>query len=238
MIRIVAGCNERYRARFEPCRQSLAQHSQVIAHRVSVGFVESGWLPLSREQNHGAPPETECIQHGSFLRVAPGQPDDVIVYLDGDVTMQRPLDAGELAWLESLPAGAVSAAWNRTGETLIEEARALGPRESDDGLRVLWGAWIDTAPALNAGIVAARRETWEAAYAGYMDRWDLACASFGHQARQQWLMCWTWQHLGLDVQIMSWQLHAHGHFGLKPGMEVRPDGVHANGKLAVFRHHC
>lgn len=234
-VTLISGCNQRYHGRFQHLAQSLKQHANIPYQLISVGFETPGYTPLTHEQNYGAPPETECIQHGSFLAALPGASDDVLVYLDGDVTLQRPFDAGELAWLENFPESAVSAAWNRVGETLAEEAVALGPKKSVADLAADWGGF--DMPCLNAGVVVARRSTWERAYETYMAHWLLAGESFVHQARQQWLMCWVWAALGLKLEIMPWTFHAHGHFGLKPGMEMRADGVYADGKLAALRHY-
>lgn len=236
-VLLVAGCNEAYLGRFQGCVASLQAHANVPYHLFSVGF--DAYNPLSREQNAGAPPESECIQHGSFLQLLPDTygPDTVIIYLDGDVLLQRPFNAGELAWLESFPASAVSATWNQIGENLADCTRLLGPAFDLFHLREAWGPEIDSAPSLNAGVVAARRSTWERAYELYMRNWDAALACFAHPARQQWLMCWCYASLRLATQIMPWSFHAHGHFGLKPGMERRRDGIFVDGQLAAFRHY-
>jgi hypothetical protein len=238
-ILLVAGCNERYHEAFQPCVAALRRFANVPYQLISVGFDDyNGYTPLTHEQNYGAPPETECIQHGSFLSVVPGELDDVLIYLDGDVRMQRPFDDWELTWLANFPARAVAAGWNQTGETLAACATYIGPRHSPDELAALWGKLIYGAPSLNAGVVVARRHTWERAYSLYMAYWERAGASFAHQARQQWLMCWTWAALGLTTEILSWHFHAHGHFGYKPGMELRDGQIYADGKLAAFRHKC
>jgi hypothetical protein len=238
-VLLVAGCNQRYFDRFQPCVAALRRHANVPYQLFSVGFDGGpGYTPLTQAQNAGAPPETECIQHGSFLQALDAAPDDVIVYLDGDVVMQRPFDAGELEWLGNFPYRTVSATWNQIGETLATCATYIDPKLPTDGQVKVWGHVIRQAPSLNVGVVVARRDVWQVAYELYMLNWNVAGESFSHQARQQWLMCWTYAALGLDTQIMPWHFHAHGHFGLKPGMERRADGIYADGKLAAFRHKC
>jgi hypothetical protein len=236
-IILVAGCNQRYHDHFQHCVAALRRHSNVPYQLFSVGYDGGpGYTPLTHAQNDGAPPETECIQHGSFLQALDGAPDDVIVYLDGDVYLQRPFDAGELDWLGSFPANAVSATWNQIGETLAQCATYIGPKLSPQELDRTWP--LLNAPSLNAGVVVARRETWARSYKRYMANWAWAGHTFAHQARQQWLMCWTWAALGLTTEILSWHFHAHGHFGYKPGMELRDGQIFADGKLAAFRHKC
>lgn len=234
---LVAGCNARYWPTFQGCVQALQAHANVPYQLFAVGFGVDGYTTISHDQNYGAPPETECIQHGSFLQALPAAPSDVIMYLDGDVGMQRPLCDGELWWLANFPDNAVCATWNQIGETLAQCATYIGPQRGPDELIATWGEIIQAAPSLNAGMVVARRSTWERAYDFYLKHWELATACFRHQARQQWLMCWTWAALGLDIQVMPWAFHAHGHFGLKPGMAYGPDGIYVDGKMAAFRHH-
>jgi hypothetical protein len=234
---LVTGGNAAYHDRLQACVDSLKANANVPYCVFSVGYQHPGYVEIPRAENVGAPDSTECIQHGSFLRHLYGADDAVIVYIDGDVHMQRPFDAGELEWLANFPERHVSATWNRVGETLIEEARALGPRRSEAEMVATWGKRIQIAPALNAGVIVARRSTWGQVYNSYLELWGDVTAEFSHQARQQWLICWTYAYLGMSVDIMPWTFHAHGHFGLKPGMETRSDGVYADGKLAALRHY-
>lgn len=234
---LVTGGNAAYHGRLQACLASLEAHCNVPYQVFAVGYSHPGYFAISHAENQGAPASTECIQHGSFLRHLRGADDAVIVYIDGDVRMQRPFDAGELEWLSNFPEWHVSATWNRVGETLIEEARALGPTRSEEQMVATWGKRILIAPALNVGVIVARRATWGKVYNGYLEHWGAVTAEFSHQARQQWLIGWMYAALGMTVDIMPWSVHSHGHFGLKPGMEMRADGVYADGKLAALRHY-
>lgn len=221
--------------------KSLNGQQDFHAHYVGVGW-EPPALPnitvssLSDEQNKGAPPETHCIQHGSFLHVVGGKPDDVILYCDGDMTRQRDLDDDELDML-NLRHGQVCVGQNGgPAETLVTEAYRLIRKKTIDELAHEWGPIIQW-PIYNVGCLAMTRQTWGELHELYMKNWQKATSSFGHQARQQWLICWCIPQLGFEVVNMPQTFHVHGHFGLPPGTERRRDGVYHNGRLSVFRHY-
>lgn len=232
MIRIVTGCNERYFRKMDRWLDSLENQSNVPFTLIKVGWEqESGRkgeeLVLRHKENYGAPDTTECIQHGSFLKVIDGHNDELLMYCDGDMVMQRPFTEAELAWLNSFWADTFSAGWNQPDESLIDCTRLIMPKVEMDEIWERFPGKLDKWPSLNVGVLVMRRSAWEKVYAAYMERWELACDTFEHQARQQWLICFTLFALELDFRLMPYTMHVHGHFGIKPGMDV---------DSAVFRH--
>ena len=239
---LVTGSNERYAPRMNPYLASLQEYATFPVYQVGVGFmpakVYSKVAPvcLTHEQNAGSPPETECIQHGSFLSVIPDKgTTDTIMYTDGDFTMQRALTEDDWQYLR-LEHGQVSIGYNGgSDETLLTEYHRLGPKVSGLQMETLWGGDWHTLPIYNVGCIAATRGTWEYIHRTYMKSWHIAGDCFQHQARQQWLISWIVS--GLDVKILPWSFHAHGHFGMKPGMTRQGEQIYHDGKLALFRHY-
>lgn len=242
MLKLVTGCNAGYLPRMMRYLETLAHHADFPVYLVGVGFnppevdgIEV--LSLGSEHNPGSPPQTESMQHGSFIQVVPARYDTVLLFTDGDFIMQRPLDDGERAFLD-LPDDAVAVGYNGgPSETLMHEAGRLGLQYPGEALVRLWGDEVYTWPIYNVGAIAMNKRTWRRVYDYYLSRWDEVSAAFSHQARQQWLISYALNRLGLDVRIMPWSLHAHGHFGLKPGMSWGGDGIYHDGKLALFRHY-
>lgn len=239
---LVTGCNAPYRPRIHGYLHSLEQYADFPITHVGVGFLPelefSKVTPaaITREQNEGAPMETECIQHGSFLPVIDCPANEVIMYTDGDFTMQRGLHDDERELL-ALPHNAVAVGYNGgEHERLVHEYTRLSPKVSPQQMELLWGQDWHARPIYNVGCVAMTRQTWETLYSNYMSSWGVISECFRHQARQQWLMSWLISEYFTEV-ILPWSFHAHGHFGLKPGMEVKADGVYADGRLALFRHY-
>lgn len=242
-MRLVTGCNASYLPRMAPYLDSLRQFADYPVTLVGVGFLPPA-VPgidtalMSKWQNAGAPHETECIQHGSFLSVVDVPDDEVLIYTDGDFIQQRPMDDGEKALL-ALGHKQVVTSWNGgPGETLTLEALRLGMRDTMGGIVFAWGTEVFEWSIFNVGFLAMTRKTWRELHTAYMKDWERIGETFSHPARQQWLLSYTIQRLGFAVTIAPWSLHAHGHFGLKPGMHYGPGGLWADGKLALMRHHA
>jgi len=240
---LVTGCNQGYYNRIRGYLHSLEQYADFPVNLVTVGFSANPNIKnvtpffIDPADNYGAPPQTESIQHGSFLKVIKYKPKEVIVYTDGDFVMQRPLDLEEKKLLK-LKDGEVITSWNGgPNETLEIEASRLNMRCDINQLINDWGNVVKTAPIYNVGFLGMTANTWGSLYENYIADWNSIALYFGHMARQQWLISYTIAQLGLTVKIAPWSLHAHGHFGLKPGMERRPDGIYHDGKLAAFRHY-
>jgi hypothetical protein len=240
MARLVTAANERYWGRIDAYLRSLHANSQLPATLVCVGDRHNPFSPietvtLPRVLNQGAPTETESPQHGSFLQVLSGPDDEVIIFTDGDIIMQRPFSAAELAFFDSLDDHTVAAGWNSgPDETLAIEAARLFPRFGLDQIGARLG-YMDR-PCYNIGVFAARRDTYRRIYAEYMRYWTLACEAFGHAARQQWLVCNTLHRLGIAVKVTPYSLHANGHYGMPPGC-LYADGLLYHGNEVVCLRH-
>lgn len=237
---LVTGCNERYLLRMMPYLGTLLEHADFPVYLVGVGFqppqIEGiNSLCISRAANEGAPSETESIQHGSFINVLDISDDEVVIYTDGDFLMQRAMDDQERSLL-AISGNAAVTSWNGgPHETLGTEAGRLGQKLTDEEMTTVWGEGWQTRPIYNVGFLALTAWEWEELRGRYMIYWPLACESFSHQARQQWLISYLLD-MFCSVTIAPWSLHAHGHFGLKPGMSWGSDGIYADGKKALFRH--
>jgi hypothetical protein len=241
-MRIVTACNEIYYERMVGWLDSLAARCNVPYTLVKVGWdAPSGRnideVTLGRDRNYGAPNQTESVQHGSFLQVIDGPEDDLLIYCDGDMVMQRAFWDSEMEWLDSFGNDTASAGWNQPDETLEDCVGLIQGLAPMDEIYRRFPGELNEWPSLNVGVLAMRRPAWQRVYAAYLERWELAGKTFGHQARQQWLVCYVIFALGLDFRLMPYSLHSHGHFGLKPGIEQHGEEVVVGGKLAAIRHH-
>lgn len=165
-------------------------------------------------------------------------PDEVLIYTDGDFIMQRKMDKGERDFLDIKHDQTVVGLNFGTQSTLINDAKLLGQQISDAELIERYGGIVNTHQDYNVGFLAMTRKTWERVYYNYMHDYADICGVFTHMARQQWLISWELAHMGIDVKLCPWSIHAHGHGGLKPGMRYGEGGLWADGKLALFRHHA
>lgn len=240
MVHLVTACNQRYWSQIVPYLESLREHCPVPATLVCIGDRHHPYSPigtalLPRACNLGAPMETESPQHGSFLQVIEGSPDDVIIFTDGDIVMQRPFTEKEFSWLDEMPDNTVYAGWNSgPDETLMVEAGRLFPQVEMSAIERRFGS-LDKS-CYNIGVFAARRSTYQAIYAEYMKRWQLVSEAFSHAARQQWLVCWTIHHLGLNVQVTPYSFHSNGHYGMPPGCYYQDGLLYSGLEVVCLRH--
>jgi len=238
-MRLVTACNQGYISRIQPYIQSLAAHVNISTALITVGFdyqhPDILTFKLPRSMNNGAPFETESPQHGSFLPVIDTEDNDVFIFTDGDIILQRPFTKRELDHIHTLPEGVVMAGYNSgPDETLAIEGARLFPRFSIDQIGAKFG--LMDKPCYNIGVFIARRSTYQAIYDEYMTRWQMATDAFGHPARQQWLVVYTIHKLGLEVKLTPYSLHANGHYGMPPGCYYRDGVLYSGADVVALRH--
>lgn len=176
-----------------------------------------------------------CIQHGEFCDYIPGQPDDVILFTDADLRMQRPFNDAELETLGGLKPGQVFVGYNAGPKDRLEdEAHRLGMKTS---LSVLKDAYRDlSTPCFNWGCVAATRETWERICDHYVAMFPFCSEHYlSHVAKQQWLLSWLTSTFFEHVEMPT-SFHCHRHYGIPEGCEFKDGLVYSHGQLSLFAH--
>jgi hypothetical protein len=183
-----------------------------------------------------------CIQHGEFTEAIPGDPDDVILFTDADIQMQRPFKEEELELMRSLQFNDVVVGYNEgPRDTLLTEARRLFPRIPMSSIEEKFTARFPDGPPLtyNVGAVIARRDTFERLTNLYCVGYPVMEKVFEHKARQQWYISWLLAAKEFNVQIMAQSFHTHGHYALPKGAGTRPDGLlWFNDEIVLLRHHA
>lgn len=243
-MRWITGTNERYLKNMLPYLGSLREHRRIPVTLVTVGFAAEPqgdkWLDtvsMTKEQNAGAPPETECIQHGSFLNVINGKDDEVLIYTDGDMIMQRQITDDELRSVSSIADNQVVTSYNSgPQECLLHEASRLRPRVDLQQVINDWGNVVTERNCYNVGVLIARRSTWKRIYSEYMGNWERVCRYFDHQARQQWLISYVIASLGIDAFVLPYSFHSHGHYGPPPNCSTQDGKVYTGEDMILLRH--
>lgn len=244
MIHLVFSANAQYLDKIRPFAESVGAASPNTRNwLVCVECQPDYTIPhvtavlITRAQNAGAPEYTESIQHGSFLQVIDCQPNDTIIYCDGDMIMQRPFTPKEMDAINAIPPHVYLTSWNAgPDQTLLDEGIRLSPRFPADDLVDIWGREIVTSRCFNIGVQVAKAATWQVIYNAYMGLYGQACYSFAHHARQQWLVSYVVQKLGLTWGILPHEFHTHAHFQLPPGTVTINNVACIHDRVICFRH--
>lgn len=241
---LVTAANRPYIERIAPYLHTMQEHGWAFDRRVLVtvgcqvemppelGAIEAIPLPAALAQGHTG---NYCIQQGCHLDVLGCADDDVIVFTDGDVRMQRPPTDDELAWMRTIPSWTIALGWNGgPDDTLAIEASRIALDQEGRGLFHS----ILHRKVYNVGVIVCRAATYRATRHRYMALWGAFSPHTPHYAANQFLMCAVLVQLGLHVWELPATVHSHGCFGLPAGVREDADGqLRVDDELVLFRHH-
>lgn len=241
---LITAANAAYLDKITPYLHTIAAHGQAFDRRVlvSVGCtvamppelasIEAIGLPAALARGHTG---NSCIQQGCFLDVLGAAPDDVLIFTDGDIRLQRGPTADELAWMRALPADTIALGWNGgSRDTLETEAGRIGLTPKGRGMF----ADVLGKTVYNVGVIICRAQTYQRIYARYLALWDDYYPRTSHYAANQFLLCACAHQLGLCVWELGPQIHTHGHFTFPAGIADEGDGtLRYRDDLVLFRHH-
>lgn len=176
------------------------------------------WEPaMATSEKVEAMNPNRCLQHGAFVQFLGADDDDVILFTDGDVRIQRMPWPQEMELLRELKHGDIFVGPNKNeGETLLEEALYLRPVIEVEALPALFeDADISMLKCHNTGVMAATAKTFATVYEEYVRTYHLVEHLFEHYARQQWLLSYIFGHRGdMRIRPMSQAFHMHGCHGM------------------------
>lgn len=185
-----------------------------------------------------------CIQHGEFIK-ADGfdsiSGDDVIVFTDGDMTLQRPLSSEELEFLKNLKDGDVYVGYNASpNDTLHDEFYRLLPYKKHDEVFDIDLQKIDLKEikVYNTGVLAMNKNTWAKLSGQYIELYhDNVDKIFKHYAKQQWLISFLLGIFNYNVIEMPYDIHNHTHYPSPIGTTIDENKVvRFNDKVVLFKH--
>ena len=199
--------------------------------------IKIGNLPLS---SFSAPNKINCAQHGDFLYCdeldKDTEDDDIIVYTDGDIIIQRPLSDSEIKFLKELKDGDVYVGYNESKtDTLMNESKRLGVTEINhqEFNNIDW----NQHKIYNTGVLAMNKRTWKRVINEYSQLYPKVDEMFIHYAKQQWLLCFIFTTKGFNIIEMPYHIHNHLHFPSPEGTTQDKNGnVFFEDKLVLFKH--
>jgi hypothetical protein len=220
-VYLATGVNQSYLSKAEPYIETLNRVSNIGSVVVTLDFD----APPEHRQRYPAvrfirlssaqvqsPNSNTCLQHGGFLPALDFiGPDDIILFTDADILMQRPFNEREIAFLRSLGADEIGVGYNRCeNDYLCEEAGRLKPTLPIEEIRSKYPG-IDKLKTYNTGVLVAGRRTYETLYQQYNERWAETDGLFDQYAKQQWLLSYLIQ-TRFRPRILPDSIHTHGHY--------------------------
>jgi hypothetical protein len=194
-----------------------------------------------------------CLQHGDFLQAIDAKDNDLIIFTDADIVMQRTVSSLDYSYLASLEPGEICLGMN-SGESdnlLREHLRleALAGKEfqtpHSDIIEAKYGVNLVHLPCYNTGVMAAFRKDYQFMFDEYLKEIAFVDKAYGHYAKQQWLMGLI-ANTKMKVLKMPQMIHTHGHAGIPPNVDFHKDVAFVEIQLfgntetkieVLFRHH-
>jgi hypothetical protein len=167
-----------------------------------------------------APSPIQCLQHGDFLSAVKGKRPERILFTDCDIHVQRDMTVEEAHRIATIQDGQVWCSYNNgEGDSLFHEALRLHPVEGN--IQAVFGnpklpfhRHPMYYPVYNTGVLAMHVDTWQEVFDRYCELWPVVNPLMTHYAKQQWLLCYLFTEMKLDVNIWPESFHAHGCFNM------------------------
>lgn len=250
MMKIVlaTGSDERYLTKIRPYLKSIELKSNFdLNYLVYVSDTPANLsFPFSKIKignlllkSFRAPNNINCAQHGDFIYCpeldSDTTDDDIIVYTDGDMIMQRRLSKKEIEFLRGMRDGDVYVGYNASPrDTLADEFSRLGKTgKTHKEFELDWSEH----KAYNTGVLAMNKRTWKRVIDLYSNLYPKIDEMLNHHAKQQWLLCFIFATNDFNIFEMPYHIHNHTHYPSPKGTSQDINGrVFFNKKLVLFKH--
>ena len=182
--------------------------------------------------------KNNCIQHGEFLNAEifrTTSDDDIIIFSDGDMYVQRGLTDTERLFLQSLTDDEVFVGYNASPtDTLLDEFHRLSPTGY---LPSFLEPNVGSVKIYNTGVLCMNKRTWLRLSELYISMFPELDKMFEHYAKQQWLISYIIGTKGFSVYEMPYDFHNHTHYPPPSGTTIDENGVvRYNDKVVLFKH--
>ncbi len=246
-IFLVTGVNEPYFPNAIRFIETMNTNSNVNNIIITLGFTVSSeitakypkvkFIHLDPDLVKAKNPNT-CMQHGGFLAALDVvSDDDIIIFTDADIEVQRPFSIDELTYLLDFSNNDIGVSYNKSpDQTLIEEGQNLTPLTDDTTILAAFPD-ADRLSVFNTGVVIAKKSTYQALYQKYVRDWEQVSKLFEHYAKQQWLLSYLIQK-AFNVKLLNDEIHTHNHYPI----ELRVQRAHGykfciDNEPVLFAHH-
>ncbi|HEB41895.1 MAG TPA: hypothetical protein ENI08_02665 [Candidatus Dependentiae bacterium] len=196
-----------------------------------------------------SPNSNTCMQHGGFLEALGFvKDDDILIFTDTDIKIQRPFNESELKILASCEDGDVFVNFNMEEECiLLDDAMVLEPNVTAKELTEKYPE-LSIFKSYNTGVITANYKTYNQLYQKYNHYWPDFSPLLAAYVKQQVLLCYLIQKY-FHVKVLPYTIHSHANsspikkYSNKKRIGYIGDGGPTGFKLSigsevvVFNHH-
>jgi hypothetical protein len=164
--------------------------------------------------------------------------NDIIIFSDGDVIIQRDINESEISLMESFSDIDIGCNMNNfKARSLESDFNLLQPKVPFSEISKIFGFIYNFKDydGYNTGLLIGRPKAWNylrKSYKKYFKFIDKTCL---HYAKQQLLINIITQAELNTIEIPQ-TIHTHGHFGLPPFAHYENGLLKVGDELVLFRH--
>lgn len=232
---LATGTDERYIQKITPYIQSIKKYSNfdenyiIYYSKDPLEFpIDSFQLKYMTSKN-----SNNCMQHGAFINALECEIDDVIIFTDGDILLQRNADMKDFQMRDNEVLVGMNA---HCDDNLEDEFKRLGYTYKDLP-SYIHQEGLYTLPCYNTGVLCMNVRTWKKLLLSYDKKFLDIDSILDHYAKQQWLISFILNTEDFSVKIMPQSIHSHGHFGMPKNCHFKDDILYHNKDVVLFRHH-
>jgi hypothetical protein len=189
--------------------------------------------------------QVSSLQYGEFIDLLPElKPEDYVIYIDSDITIQRQFTDVELNMFRASPDATYLSLNARGNGTLTEELAVLNPNPNLELIRSLFGD-TDAYACYNTGVIGNCVHNWGMARDIYLKGFPSWKRAIAHKAAVQWFESWLYQTQGFKLfdarSEFVKNIHAHCHEGSAIqffGLKRDADGYIVRGDVPVLFAHA
>lgn len=175
-----------------------------------------------------------CVQYGAFVDVLNCNDDDIILFIDSDIVIQRDFTIDEISYLYSIKENEIAVNNNESGRTFSEEYLYLEPIKEYQDIKSYFG--INEEQVYCGGVIASSKNTWQNFRLEYLKEIKYIESCFKHYAKIQFLISIIIQQKFI-LKVLPKEIHSHGCWQI-PEYCTKKDGiVYADSIPLVFNHH-
>lgn len=244
MIHLITGSDFNYYHKIIPYLDSVSTYSNFKNTLLTIGFnrqslyhnINYHFVPLSAFTDITTNP---CVQAGEWLDHYKLQDDDIVIFTDGDIRMQRAVTEDELRMIESVEQGEVLAGPNATHSknTLDNELYGLGTTWNKKQIESIfdYAGVSENRITLNMGVLICRYKTYYQIRNTAYDIFAWFPTITSHMARQQWFMNLA-IYSRCNVRLLPFTFHSHPHNGTQEGLNFRDGEIYIKDTKVLFNH--